>query len=119
MALSGTAFPPPASSRVGLATAASGDGLGSGIPKEVNVFNDSAVQRASRVAAEPGIEPGLRDPNSPVLPLHHSATRVLGLYLETQGETTTGLANLLVNSSSFRAIRLPGFFFLPFRTIDA
>ena len=25
------------------------------------------------VAAEPGIEPGLRDPNSPVLPLHHSA----------------------------------------------
>jgi hypothetical protein len=26
-----------------------------------------------RVAAEPGIEPGLRDPNSPVLPLHHSA----------------------------------------------
>jgi hypothetical protein len=42
------------------------------------VLISSAAVRLSlwvEVAAEPGIEPGLRDPNSPVLPLHHSATR--------------------------------------------
>ena len=27
-----------------------------------------------KLAAEPGFEPGLRDPKSPVLPLHNSAT---------------------------------------------
>ena len=33
-----------------------------------------AVEVVEELAAEPGFEPGLRDPNSPVLPLHHSAT---------------------------------------------
>ncbi len=31
---------------------------------------------AMLVAAEPGFEPGLEDPKSPVLPLHNSAGRV-------------------------------------------
>lgn len=38
----------------------------------------------SRMAAEPGFEPGLRDPKSPVLPLHNSA-----LYPETATFATT------------------------------
>ena len=33
----------------------------------------SLVRHVSLVAAEPGFEPGLRDPKSPVLPLHNSA----------------------------------------------
>lgn len=40
------------------------------------VLISSAAVRLSlwvEVAAESGIEPELRDPNSPVLPLHHSA----------------------------------------------
>ena len=36
-------------------------------------FNRSKVWNASRLAAEPGFEPGLRDSKSPVLPLHNSA----------------------------------------------
>jgi hypothetical protein len=32
-----------------------------------------------KMAAEPGFEPGLRDPKSPVLPLHNSAILLVGL----------------------------------------
>jgi hypothetical protein len=45
-------------------------GCGRGLLRPTAVWFRGLV----RVAAEPGIEPGLRDPNSPVLPLHHSAT---------------------------------------------
>ncbi len=38
-------------------------------------FRRSGREFVVEVAAESGIEPELRDPNSPVLPLHHSATR--------------------------------------------
>ena len=38
--------------------------------------NGSKLRHVSKVAAEPGFEPGLRDPKSPVLPLHNSAVLV-------------------------------------------
>ena len=40
------------------------------------------VKESVFVAAEPGFEPGLEDPKSPVLPLHNSAI-TFGLYQQT------------------------------------
>jgi hypothetical protein len=43
--------------------------------ERANKLGDSAddLPGSSIMAAEPGFEPGLRDPKSPVLPLHNSA----------------------------------------------
>lgn len=37
----------------------------------------SKVRDVFKLAAEPGFEPGLEDPKSPVLPLHNSAILVM------------------------------------------
>ena len=55
------------------------------------------------MAAEPGFEPGLRDPKSPVLPLHNSASCLYGAEGRTRTDTEVALQQFL---------RLPR---LPFR----
>jgi hypothetical protein len=64
-----------AACRACLVATASGTRLGAGMRGRRSLPATAVWFRGLvRMAAEPGIEPGLRDPNSPVLPLHHSAT---------------------------------------------
>ena len=53
-----------------------------------NEVGGSLVRYESLVAGEPGFEPGLRDPKSPVLPLHNSPVLLVGLYHFSLTQTT-------------------------------
>ena len=51
----------------------------------------STIELPGNKAAEPGFEPGLRDPKSPVLPLHNSALNTPQFGAEGRARTGTGV----------------------------